>query len=202
MMSPLFQGLMLGASMIIPIGAQNSHIINHGIKKNHHLLAATICMCCDIVLIAFGIFGGAALIASSTLLMQIISWGGIIFLFTYGLLSLRNVWKNNYYSECYQALNSNKTTVITTTIAVTLLNPHVYLDTVIILGSVGGQFTGHEKLVFAIGTMLASIIWFYSIASSAAKLSPWLNRPQTKRSIDALVGVIMIAIGYSLFKTL
>jgi len=204
MFSPLLQGLFLGAGMIIPIGAQNAHVLNHGIKRNHHFLAATICMLCDVILIALGVFGGAKLIATSPTLVTIISWGGIIFLLTYAGLSFRQVWQNNY-EENQQLANELKHKpwlVIIATLSVTLLNPHVYLDTVMILGSVGGQFQGHERIAFAVGTMLASIIWFYSLAAAAAKMSPWLNQARVKRSIDMVVGVIMCAIAISLFSSL
>ncbi|KXJ53809.1 MAG: amino acid transporter [Colwellia sp. Phe_37] len=204
MLSPLLQGLILGAGMIIPIGAQNAHVLNHGIKRNHHFLAATICMLCDVILIALGVFGGAKLIATSPTLVTIISWGGIIFLLTYAGLSFRQVWQNNY-EENQQLANELKHKpwlVIIATLSVTLLNPHVYLDTVMILGSVGGQFQGHERIAFAVGTMLASIIWFYSLAAAAAKMSPWLNQARVKRSIDMVVGVIMCAIAISLFSSL
>ena len=88
------------------------------------------------------------------------------------------------------------------TLAITLLNPHVYLDTVMILGSIGGQFQGHEKVAFALGTMLASILWFYSLAGAAAKMSPWLNQAKVKRAIDTIVGLIMCALALSLFNSL
>jgi len=204
MISPLLQGLFIGASMIIPIGAQNSHILNHGIKRNHHFLAATICMLCDVVLIALGVFGGAKLIASSPSLVTIISWGGICFLLAYASLSFRQAWLNNYQQahELAAGINKKPWLVVASTLAVTLLNPHVYLDTVMILGSVGGQFDGNEKIAFAMGTMLASILWFYSLAGAAAKMSPWLNQAKVKRAIDLLVGLIMCAIAFSLFNTL
>jgi L-lysine exporter family protein LysE/ArgO len=204
MFTPLLQGLFIGASMIIPIGAQNSHVLNHGIKRNHHFLAATICMICDVTLISLGVFGGAKLIATSPTLVTIISWGGIIFLSAYASLSFRQAWLNNYESKQLLAENANKKPwlVIVSTLAVTLLNPHVYLDTVMILGSVGGQFQGNEKIAFAVGTMLASIIWFYSLAGAAAKMSPWLNQPKVKRAIDTTVGFIMCAIALSLFNSL
>ena len=204
MISPLFQGLFLGASMIIPLGAQNSHVLNHGIKKNHHFLAATICMFCDVVLIALGVFGGAKLIATSPSLVTVISWGGIIFLTAYAGMSFYQAWRNNYQHQLHSAERANKQPwiVIASTFAVTLLNPHVYLDTVVILGSVGGQFQGNEKLAFAIGTMLASLIWFYSLAGAAAKMSPWLGKSKVKRGIDILVGLIMCAIALSLFSAL
>tara|TARA_R110000737_G_scaffold34232_3_gene52658 strand:+ start:2342 stop:2956 length:615 start_codon:yes stop_codon:yes gene_type:complete len=204
MLSPLLQGLFLGASMIIPIGAQNSHILNHGINRNYHYLAASICMICDVVLIALGVFGGAKLIATSTTLVTVISWGGIAFLSAYASLSFRQVWRNNYERD-QQAIAGTyhkPWPVIVSTLAITLLNPHVYLDTVIILGSIGGQFQGYEKMAFALGTMLASIIWFYSLAGAAAKLSPWLNQAKVKRTIDIMVGVIMYSIAISLFHSL
>ncbi|ASP47361.1 LysE/ArgO family amino acid transporter [Cognaticolwellia beringensis] len=204
MFSPLLQGLFLGGSMIIPLGAQNSHVLNHGIKKNHHFLAASICMLCDVVLIALGVFGGAKLIATSPTLVTVISWGGILFLCGYAVLSFRQAWLNSYNSAHEKAEKTNKRPwlVIASTLAVTLLNPHVYLDTVLILGSVGGQFQGHEKIAFAIGTMLASMLWFYSLAGAAAKMSPWLNQAKVKRIIDILVGLIMCAIAWTLFNSL
>ncbi|OUL57250.1 LysE/ArgO family amino acid transporter [Pseudoalteromonas ulvae] len=202
---PLFQGLFLGASMILPLGAQNSHILRQGLMRNHHFSAATICMLCDVMLIGIGVFGGAALLATSPVLLTLITWAGIVFLLVYGGLSCRSAWQNNYQHS--QANNQDSLTqtrflVISTTLAVTLLNPHVYLDTVVILGSVGGQFDGTEKIAFAFGTMLASIIWFYSLAAAAAKLSPWLSQPKIRQIIDILVAIVMFLIALSLFKTL
>jgi len=94
--SAMFQGLVLGASMIIPIGAQNSHILGQGIKRNHHILAATICMVCDVLLIGLGVFGGGQLIASSEWLLLAITWGGISFLLIYGAMSFKTAWLNKY----------------------------------------------------------------------------------------------------------
>jgi L-lysine exporter family protein LysE/ArgO len=201
MISPLFQGLFIGASMIIPIGAQNSHVLSHGIKRNHHYLAATICMLCDMILIGIGVFGGAKLLSTSPLLVKIITVGGILFLLSYAALSFKSAWKNTYHLHVSQVNKKKKAAVITTTLAVTLLNPHVYLDTVMILGSVGGQFEGHEKIAFAVGTMLASVLWFYSLAGAASKISPWLSKPKTQRIIDCVVGLIMCLIAYSLFRS-
>jgi len=198
--SSMIQGLILGGSMIIPIGAQNSHILGQGIKRNHHILAATICMVCDVLLIGLGIFGGGKLIASSELLLMFITWGGILFLVIYGLLSFKNAWKNQYHGYGVHQAMKSKSVVIGSTFAVTLLNPHVYLDTVMILGSVGGKFDGNEKLAFAFGTIMASILWFYSLAVGAAKMAPWLARPKVQRVIDISVGLIMWLVAYSLFS--
>ncbi len=200
--SALFQGIIIGAGMIIPIGAQNSYVLSQGIKRNHHFLAATICMICDVLLIGLGIFGGGKLIASHQLLMLTIGWGGVLFLSVYAGLSFKNVWLNKYQVATHAAASNNRKKIIGTTFAVTLLNPHVYLDTVMILGSVGGTFDGNEKLAFALGTMIASILWFYSLAFGAAKLAPWLGAPKVQRIIDALVGTIMLVIAYSVFNSL
>jgi len=198
MITPLFQGLFLGASMIIPIGAQNSHVLSHGIKQNSHILAATICMVCDVLLIALGVFGAAKALASFPTLITVIKWGGVLFLLTYASFAFKNAYLNKYADMSLSLTSKSKIAVIITTLAVTLLNPHVYLDTVVILGSVGGQFDGAEKIAFATGTMLASIIWFYSLATGAAKLSPWLSKPKVQRAIDVIIGLIMTAIGVSL----
>ncbi|WP_286265157.1 LysE/ArgO family amino acid transporter [Thalassotalea atypica] len=198
----MLQGLILGAGMIIPIGAQNSYVLSQGIKRNHHILAATICMVCDVILIGLGIFGGGKLIASHEYLMLAIGWGGILFLTVYASIAFKNAWQNQYQQAGQLKAANNRKKIIGTTLAVTLLNPHVYLDTVMILGSVGGTFDGNERLAFAIGTMLASILWFYSLALSAAKMAPWLGHPKVQRGIDILVGLIMVLVAYSVFNTL
>jgi len=198
----MVQGLVLGAGMIIPLGVQNSYVLSQGIKRNHHFLTATICMVCDVLLIALGVFGGGQLIASNEILLLLIGWGGIAFLLTYGFLALRNVYQNQYVRpEQRKALSSRKA-VVGTTLAVTLLNPHVYLDTVMILGSVGGTFVGNERIAFAVGTMVASVIWFYSLAGGAAKLAPWLGQPKVQRVIDLLIAMIMFAVAYTVFNSM
>ena len=198
----LFQGLVLGAGMIIPIGVQNSYVLNQGIKRNHHFLTATICMVCDVLLIALGIFGGGQLIASNEGLMLAISLGGTIFLLAYGGLAFKTAWRNRYEAAEHVKTLASRKAVVGTTLAVTLLNPHAYLDTVVILGSVGGTFEGNERLAFALGTMLASILWFYSLAGSASKLAPWLSQAKVRRGIDIAVGLIMYGVAFSLFSSI
>ncbi len=200
--SALIQGVFLGASMIIPLGVQNSYVLSQGIKRNHHFLTATICMLCDVFLIGLGVFGGGKLIASNEWLMLTMGWGGILFLVSYSVMAFRNAWHNSYqYPEKVAILNGKKA-VVATTLAVTLLNPHVYLDTVMILGSVAGTFAGQEKLYFALGTVIASIIWFYSLAGGAAKLAPWLGQPKVQRNVDVFIGLIMLIVALTLFNSI
>ncbi|NQZ11418.1 MAG: amino acid transporter [Algicola sp.] len=197
---PFVQGIGLGASMVIPIGAQNSFVLNQAIKRNYHLVAAAICVFFDICLMGLGVFGGGQLIAANDMAFALITWGGILFLFGYGLLSFKTVlWPNSAKDASSNERKSLKVVVITT-LAVTLLNPHVYLDTVVILGSVGGQFVGNEKIAFALGIMLASVMWFTALAMGAAKMSNLLSQPKVKRGIDLVVGIIMWGIAWMLFN--
>jgi L-lysine exporter family protein LysE/ArgO len=198
--SAMLQGVILGAGMIIPLGAQNAYILGQGINRNHHLLAATLCIVCDIALIWAGIFGVSVLINSSELLTLIITWGGILFLGVYGLVSFKAVLSNRYEQSNNHSVFKSKKVVIATTLAVTLLNPHVYLDTVMILGSVGSQFKGNAQLAFGVGTIIASILWFYGLATGAAKMGPFLAQPKVLRVIDFVVGCIMWFIAFSLYQ--
>ncbi len=196
---PLFKGFIIGAGMIIPIGAQNAYVLNQGIKQNYHFIAATICIICDLLLMSLGVFGGGALINSSTMLYTLLTWAGIIFLTGYGAIFFKSFILNlaETAGEIKQ-LNSRKA-VIFTTLAVTLLNPHVYLDTLVIIGSIGSQFAEHEKLTFLVGIVLASFTWFYALAFAAAKLAPWLSQQHIQRIINLIVALIMWGIALSLY---
>ena len=202
MLTATIQGLLLGGSMIIPIGAQNAFILNQGIKRNHHLMTASICILCDCVLISTGVFGTGRLLALNPSLLTLITWGGIAFLSTYGSMSLRSAWRNQYGRAERDGTHKSRKMVIAATLAVTLLNPHVYLDTVVVRGSVGNQFSGDSRLAFVVGTILASVLWFYGLALSAAKFAYWLNQPKVQRVIDILVGLIMLIIASSLYYNL
>ena len=199
----LIKGFILGAGMIIPIGAQNTFVLNQGIKRNHHLMTATICSLCDIVLIAIGIFGGGMFFSSNPNLLLAITVAGSVFLFYYGALSLKSAWKI-HSNESVIAVSSNqtRTKVLISTFAVTVLNPHVYLDTVVVLGSIGSQYPMEERLLFASGTMLASLIWFYTLSLGAAKMASFLSKSKIKASIDFMVALLMFFIASQLLLTL
>lgn len=196
------QGFAIGASMIIPIGAQNAYVLNQGIKRNYHKTVATICIICDFTLIILGVYGGSHILASNPVLLTVVTWFGILFLLSYGGLSFYSMIpdKKSKESDSQQmSIKRSLRLVILTTLAVTLLNPHVYLDTVLIIGSVGSQFQQHEQLFFVLGCFIASLTWFYSLALTASKLSPVLSKPKTQKVINFCVGVIMWGIALSLF---
>jgi len=199
----LLQGFGLGASMIIPIGAQNAYVLNQGIKRNHHLTTATICSVLDMIFISLGIFGGGAILSQNEILLTSVTLGGIAFLSFYGLLSLKSAFKPESESESKgEIVARGRRTVILGALAVTVLNPHLYLDTVVILGSIGGQFEGHDRIAFALGTIMASFVWFYTLSIGAAKLGPTLSQPKVKKTIDIAIAMMMFTIAYILASEL
>ncbi|MGF1718598.1 LysE family transporter [Vibrio kyushuensis] len=192
----------MGAAMIIPIGAQNAFVLNQGIKKQHHLIVAMICATCDAFLVFGGIFGGSKLLAASPLALSIITYAGVLFLTFYGLTSLYRAWQSQTDTmKTNQAFMSRKV-VISATLAVTLLNPHVYLDTFVVLGSIGASYAQPDRLPFALGIVAASFFWFFSLSTIAAKMAPILNQPKVQQVIDALIGIIMLFIAWQLLQSL
>ncbi|MGI9948228.1 LysE/ArgO family amino acid transporter [Vibrio hyugaensis] len=199
----LLQGFGLGATMIIPIGAQNAYVLNQGIKRQHHLTTATICSILDMIFISLGIFGGGAILSQNEILLTSVTLGGIAFLSVYGLLSLKSAFKAANASESKgEVVARGRRTVILGALAVTVLNPHLYLDTVVILGSIGGQFEGNDRIAFAMGTIMASFVWFYTLSLGAAKLGPTLSKPKVKKGIDIAVATMMFTIAFVLANEL
>ncbi|UBO73662.1 MULTISPECIES: L-lysine exporter [Aeromonas] len=198
MMATSLQGFVLGLAMIIPIGAQNAFVLSRGIHRNHHLLTATLCCLCDLVLIGIGVFGGASLLAANPLGLALLTWGGVLFLSWFGVRSLRSAWRGQGAALADSAQLMGVRSVLAMTLGVTLLNPHVYLDTLMLLGSLGSQFAEELRPAFAAGAMLASLVWFYGLAFGAAALSPWLARGKVQQAIDVVVGLIMIALALQL----
>ncbi|MFB2746312.1 L-lysine exporter [Aeromonas veronii] len=198
MLATTLQGFTIGLAMIIPIGAQNAFVLSRGIHRNHHLLTATLCSFCDLTLIAIGVFGGANVLAASPFGMALLTWGGVLFLGWFGGRSLLSAWRGKGEGLAESAQQMGAKSVLAMTLGVTLLNPHVYLDTLMLLGSLGSQVSESLRPAFAAGAMLASLVWFYSLALGAAALAPWLARSRVQQGIDLLVGIIMLSLAMQL----
>lgn len=199
----LLQGMGLGASLIVPIGAQNAYVLNQGIKKQHHLTIAAVCSILDVIFISIGVFGGGHLISSRPLLLDILTIGGVAFLSFYAFLSLRSALRPSETSESNNTqLAKGRTAAIGGALAVTLFNPHLYLDTIVILGSIGGQFSETDRLSFAVGSISASFIWFYGLSMAAARFSPILSQVRVRQCIDMIVGIFMLFIAAQLLRHL
>jgi len=199
-LSYYFQGIALGAAMILPLGPQNAFVMNQGIRRQYPLMVAGLCALSDLVLICAGIFGGSAVLMQSPWLMALVTWGGVAFLLGYGFGALKTAFSQQLELANAEVLKQGRWRIIATMLAVTWLNPHVYLDTFVVLGSLGGQLAAEPKRWFALGTISASFIWFFGLALLAAWLAPRLRTAKAQRIINVVVGVIMWFIAFQLAK--
>ncbi len=196
---PFATGCGTGACLIIAIGAQNAFVLKQGIMRSHVFTVALLCSIIDAALIALGVGGLGKIIASTPYLIMATKYGGAAFLFYYGLRAFRAAAQSPKLRVTQDTFDhpTLKATVLTL-LALSLLNPHVYLDTVVLLGSIGAQFDPEERLLFALGAMTASFIWFFSLCYGAGYLAPLFEKPISWRILDALVGCVMWGIALSL----
>ncbi len=197
----LAKGFTLTLSMIAPIGTQNSMLLTQGISKNHHKKTAALFMLYDAILISIGVLGGSMVLSSSDTLFTLLTWGGILFLSGYGVLSMRSAMKQASTEEDHLLNKKSVKVIVLTSLAVTFLNPHAYIDTVMVIGSVGGQYKDDAQVYFLIGAILGSVVWFSCLATGAAKLSFYLAKPKVKRIIDVIIALVMWAIAASLYNS-
>lgn len=198
-LAPFISGFSLGAGLIIAIGSQNAFVLRQGLKREHVFIVCSICFLCDFLLISLGAMGFGSLVAASPRLMMLSLWGGSAFLFFYGLRSFGSMLRPDVL-ECGTDNNSLKGAgqVVVAALGFGLLNPHAYLDTVVLLGSISGRYAGAARILFAAGSTLASLLWFYSIGYGARVLTPFFRAPASWRILDALVGCTMWGIAASL----
>lgn len=197
----LAKGFTLTLSMIAPIGTQNSMLLTQGIRKNYHKTTAALFILYDAMLISVGVLGGSLVLSSSDTLFTLLTWGGIIFLSGYGGLSMKSALNQKVIQDDHITNKKSVKLVLVTSLAVTFLNPHAYIDTVMVIGSVGGQYTGSAKSFFLVGALLGSVVWFSFLATGAVKLSSYLGKPKVKRIIDVLIALVMWAIAWSLYNS-
>lgn len=198
---PFIKGFCTSAGLIMAIGVQNTFVLKHGIMKSHVLLIAILCSIIDAALIILGVGGAGKLIVSLPHLLHITKYGGAIFCFCYGGRAFYSALKSQ---NAIRLDDTNKEAglylTISTLLAVSFFNPHTYLDTVILIGSIGAQFQEEfKRLLFAIGAVTASSIWFFALAYGAGYLAPLFTRPFTWRLLDIFIGIVMWSIAGSLF---
>lgn len=192
-------GLLIAAGLIIALGAQNAFVLAQGLRREHHVSVALLCVACDALLVTAGVFGLATLLAQHPLLLGIARWGGAAFLLWYGAQALLRASRPQALAKHNDNPPRSRHAVLLAALAVTLLNPHVYLDTVLLIGSLGAQQP--VPGAYALGAASASLIWFCCLALGAAWLAPWLARPSTWRFIDLSVAVMMFSIAWQLLST-
>jgi len=204
MVLSLIHGLLIGASLIVAIGAQNAFVLRQGLRREHGWLVAGLCALCDLVLVAVGVAGLGPVITASAVGLQLARWGGVVWLVWQAVVAFRRV-SHPQSIELEGTMNgvpatavsvSSARPVIVATLGVTLLNPHVYLDTVVMLGIIGGQQSSPAG--FVVGASLASLIWFFGLVGLAHWLSPRLQNPRWWQIIDLAVGAVMLLIAWQL----
>lgn len=198
MLGIFFQGFIVSAVIIFPLGPQNIFVLHQGIRRQYHIMSAIFCALSDIVLICSGIFGGSALLSTSPLLLTWVTWGGVIFLIYYGFTAFRTALSMNTMAAGVKMVVQNRWQILLILLTVTWLNPHAWLDAFVILGSVGSQLVADARLWFAFGAVIASVSWFFALALLAARFAPTLNRPQVQRIIHGMVGILMWGIALRL----
>ncbi len=202
MLITLLKGFGTSGSLIVAIGAQNAFVIRQGMMRRHLLMTALLCSVIDSLLIILGVLGFGQLISAYPLLIVVAKYFAIIFLFFYGVVSLKSSLKpKSLENGKEQELPSVKKTIFML-LALSLLNPHVYLDTVILIGSIATQQPPDHQIYFTLGAISASFIWFFAITYGSYLLAPFLSKQSSWRIIDGLVALIMWGIAISLMITL
>jgi len=185
-------GFLLGASLIIAIGAQNAFVLRQGLRREFVLAVCLICAFSDALLIAAGVAGLGTLVARSETLLTWVTTAGALFLFAYGIRSFVRAVK----PEAMQAGEGRPSlgAAIATCLALTFLNPHVYLDTVLLIGSLSGRYAGMERLAYGVSATAASFVWFFGLGYGASLLQPIFADKRAWRLLDIGIGIVMWAI--------
>jgi L-lysine exporter family protein LysE/ArgO len=198
MTSTFFPGFALGFSLILAIGAQNAFVLRQGLRHEHVLPVILTCAVSDAILIAAGVAGFGSLAQMVPFFETVMRYGGAAFLIWYGTRSLISAWRSHEGLEA-DPRNGGQTrlrTVLLTVLAFTWLNPHVYLDTVVLIGSISAQYD--DRLSFALGAMTSSFVFFFALGYGARLLAPVFARPRAWQVLDAVIGLTMWGIALKL----
>ncbi|MFM2373848.1 MAG: hypothetical protein RJA75_744 [Actinomycetota bacterium] len=195
-MQTVLAGLATGLSLIVAIGAQNAFILRQGLLKKHVLPIVLICAFLDATLIVLGVLGLGSLISLVPGAIEVIRWVGVAFLVWYGSTALRRFMKNESLKAAEAGSGTLKQTILTV-LALTLLNPHVYIDTVIFIGGIANQFQ-EDKWLFVIGAVTASFIWFFALGFGASKASVLVSKPVFWKILDVFIAAVMYSLAITL----
>jgi L-lysine exporter family protein LysE/ArgO len=198
---PFASGFLLGLSLIVAIGAQNAFILRQGLLRRHVFVLCLICALSDAALIAAGVAGLGTLIAQSPRLIVVVTAGGALFLFVYAAVAFRRA-VNPAALTAARSGEGSLSAAIAACLAFTFLNPHVYLDTVVLLGSLSARYEGSDRLAYGVGATISSFVWFFALGYGARLLQPVFARPAAWRVLDVLIGLVMAAIGIGLLRSL
>jgi L-lysine exporter family protein LysE/ArgO len=199
--SSFVTGFALGFSLLIAIGAQNAFVLRQGLLRQHVFAVVLFCAVADMALIVLGVGGLSLLIADFAARYEAVLFGlAAIWLTGYGVMRLRSAIRANAVITADAAGSDSLTAVLTTGAVLTFGNPHVYLDTVVLVGTVSVRFTGMDKLAFGIGAATASFVFFFALGYGASLLAPQMQRPNAWRVLDTIIAVVMFAIAIGMAR--
>jgi L-lysine exporter family protein LysE/ArgO len=192
-------GLATGLALIVAIGSQNAYVLRQGIRKEHVLPLVLFCALSDALLILAGVGGAGALIRGNDSLMAVTRYGGAAFLASYGLLAARRAWQGSHL-ELGAAQPVSLKVALAACFGFTFLNPHVYLDTVVLVGSIANQRPEPGRWIFGAGAATGSLLWFSALGFGARLLAPWFQTTMAWRVLDTLIAVVMLTLAFVLLR--
>ena len=195
-MSALLAGFLTGLSLIIAIGAQNAFVLRTGLAKHHVSIVVVICALSDICLIFLGVAGIGGIVKHLPVVLQILRWMGVAYLLGFAIQAFMKAFRQNMLMPTQSNLPSAKAVAISA-LALTFLNPHVYLDTILLLGSLGNQY-GASRWLFAAGACIGSVLWFSTLGFGARYAARLMARPVTWRILDSAIGLVMLLVALQL----
>ncbi|MEO0393311.1 MAG: LysE/ArgO family amino acid transporter [Pseudomonadota bacterium] len=197
MTSAFIPGFLLGFSLILAIGAQNAFVLRQGLRGEHVAMVCFACALSDALLISAGVAGFSTLVAVNPWIEPVFRYGGAAFLIAYGLRSLWSAIRHHGALIPADGTPVQARRILGTALALTWFNPHVYLDTVVLLGSISTQYPGRE-MIFGAGAVTASFVFFFCLGYGAGLLRPIFARPQAWRVLDLAVGIVMVSLAIKL----
>ncbi|MEP2892579.1 LysE/ArgO family amino acid transporter [Tateyamaria sp.] len=195
-MASFLPGFFLSLSLILAIGAQNAFVLRQSIRQAHVFWVCLTCGLADAVLITGGVAGFGALAQALPWFEPVMRYGGAVFLLWYGWKNARSAWRGGAVLEVGGTDTQSLRSVILTLLALTFLNPHVYLDTVVLIGSISSQYD--DRLLFGIGAVLASFVFFFALGYGARLLAPLFANPRAWQVLDGIIAATMWAIALKL----
>lgn len=196
--APLLAGLGTGLSLIVAIGSQNAFVLRQGLRREHVLPVVLVCALSDLVLIAAGVAGLGVLVSRAPVLLAVVRWGGALFLLVLAVQAARRAVRPATLEAAEGGLRMSAGAAVGTALALTWLNPHVYLDTVLLLGSVAAGYGHDGRWVFGVGAGIASIVWFTALGFGARVLAPVFARPVAWRVLDGVIALVLAVLAVML----
>jgi L-lysine exporter family protein LysE/ArgO len=185
-------GLLTGLSLIIAIGAQNAFVIRQGLTRKYVLMTVLVCIVSDVTLMAAGVAGLGAIILQLGWLLEVFRWFGVAYLLWFAYGSVRSAFKNDAL-KTGESKSGTRKQVLVAVLSMTWLNPHVYLDTVILVGSIANTFK-ENAWYFGFGAMVGSVLWFFSIGYGAKAASGFMSKPSFWKVLDLVIATVMVTI--------